>query len=288
MQSLFEYSCPECGKGTVRTTQVHNYKTKIKGYPFVVDEAFIGTCDNCRAEFFTAKETKRWEEMFLASLEARKAFLSPEEIVDLRTSLGLSMEDFARLIGCTRQSISAWERQGRSTPPSRMADLFMKLVRKSLDAGPVDVLTFLLDEAKKWGVVIELRRPTMRSERNGKVVAIMMKRSKKAQDQEFSPLALAADICGEEEQIVAETAEGKLLGILNYDFERAALTLKVSNDFPPWKTFDVEIETQDGRRIPTQTLVIHEGRVMLLEKTTLRETDIARLTFTSHGEETER
>jgi|SRR3990172_1983014 len=286
MESLFEYSCPECGKGKVQTIQIHNYKTKIKGYPFVVDEAFIGICDNCHEKFFTARETKRWEEMFFTSLEAQRAFLTPEEITNLRGRLGLSMEDFARLIGCTRQSISAWERQGRSTPPSRMADLFMKLVRKSLDTGPVDVLTFLLDQAKKWGVVIELRRLPMPSEKNGKVVAIIMKRSKKAQDQEASPLALAADVYGEEEQLVAETAEGRRLGILDYDFERAALTLNVSNDFPPWKTFDVEIETQDGRRIPTRTLVVQQGRVTLLEKTTLREKDVAQLTFTSYRQET--
>jgi hypothetical protein len=34
----------------------------------------------------------------------------------------------------------------------------MKLVRKSLQSGPADVLIFLLEEAKKWGVIIEVRR----------------------------------------------------------------------------------------------------------------------------------
>jgi putative zinc finger/helix-turn-helix YgiT family protein len=134
---LFGYTCPECGRGIVRTTRVLNYKTKIKGYPFVVDEAFIGVCDQCKAESFAPEETKRWEELFYRSLEAHQAFLSPEEITQLRTDLSLSMEDFARLIGCTRQSLSSWEKRNRTSAPSRMADLLMKLVRQSLYTGPV-------------------------------------------------------------------------------------------------------------------------------------------------------
>lgn len=166
-KSLFEFTCPECESGTVRTTLVHNYKTKIKGYPFVVDEAVIGVCDQCQAESFAPEETRRWEELFSRSLEARQAFLSPEEITELRKALGLSMEDFARLIGSTRQSISMWERTNRTSPPIRTADLLMKLVRQSLQSGPVDVLTFLLEEAKKWGVIIEVRRSVKPPDENG-------------------------------------------------------------------------------------------------------------------------
>jgi putative zinc finger/helix-turn-helix YgiT family protein len=169
-ESLFEYPCPECGRGTVRTTRVQNYKTKIKGYPFMVDEALIGVCDQCGAESFAPEETKRWEESFSRSLEARQAFLSPGEIIELRKALNLSMEDFARLIGSTRQSLSMWEKEDRTSPPLRTADLLMKLVRQSLRTGPIDVPTFLLDEARKWGVVIELRRPTIQTKQNDNVM----------------------------------------------------------------------------------------------------------------------
>jgi len=75
----------------------------------------------------------------------------------LRTALGLSMEDFARLIGTTRQSISAWEKAERTSPPSRTADLLMKLVRQTLHGGKVDVVSVLLEEAKKWGIVIQIQ-----------------------------------------------------------------------------------------------------------------------------------
>lgn len=154
----FGYRCPECGQGTVQATKIQNYKTKIKGYPFVVDQALVGVCDNCKTRHFTPQETRRWEELFYRSLETQQAFLAPQEITELRNDLGLSMEDFARLIGCTRQSIYNWEKPDRTTPPSRMADLLMKLVKQSLVSEKVDVMTFLLDEAKKWGITIEVPR----------------------------------------------------------------------------------------------------------------------------------
>jgi len=138
---------------------VHNYKTKIKGFPFLVDEAVIGVCDHCQAESFAPEETKRWEAAFQKSLEGHHAFLTPSEIRTLRTNMGLSLEDFARLMGCTRQSVMAWEHPERTTPPSRMADLLLRTLQRAWTEGPVDVLSLLVEEAKKWGVIIELRRP---------------------------------------------------------------------------------------------------------------------------------
>ncbi len=64
MQPRFEYPCLECGRGTMRTTRVPHYQTKINGIPFVVDEAVIGVCDQCGAIDFDPQETKRWEALF--------------------------------------------------------------------------------------------------------------------------------------------------------------------------------------------------------------------------------
>jgi len=57
---MFNYICEECGRGTVKKKVFENYQTKIKGYPFVVDKAVIGVCDQCGARHFDANETKRW------------------------------------------------------------------------------------------------------------------------------------------------------------------------------------------------------------------------------------
>lgn len=279
-RELFGFPCPECGRGTVRSTRILNYKTKIKGYPFVVDEALIGVCDQCGSESFAPEETKRWEELFYCSLEARHAFLSPQEMMELRTSLGLSMEDFARLTGCTRQSISAWEKPDRSAPPSRMADLLMKLLRESLRVGAIDVLPFLLSEAQKWGMVIELRRPPVRSAQNGDMVLRAKKVAARDIAQESDALALAAAAGGGVGDLVAvESAEGKRIGILSYDYEQAALILTMTSDLPPWDAVDVEIETRDGQHVPGRHVPCQERRLVLLENTELREKDVIQITF---------
>jgi putative zinc finger/helix-turn-helix YgiT family protein len=286
---LFEYNCPECGIGVVRTTRVQNYKTKIKGYPFVVAEAVIGICDNCKTKHFAPSETKRWEENFYQSLEQRQAFFPPVEITELRKNLGLSMEDFARLIGCTRQSVSAWEKQDRTSPPSRTADLLMKLLRRSLQVGPVDVVTFLLDEAKKWGMIIEVRRTAgLPEERHGNLVLLTKRLRKNGQPKPTEEYALAAEaISSEEEETVVETSDGKQIGVLEFDYERGTLVLEATGALPPWRTLDVEFETTDGRHFSWHNISVSDGRLVLSEKTSLRPWEISKITLRPYQKETE-
>jgi DNA-binding transcriptional regulator YiaG len=282
---LFEYNCPECRLGTVRTTKIQNYKTKIKGYPFIVDEVYIGVCDHCKAEHFASTETKRWKELFYRSLEQRQAFLPPQETTELRKTLGLSMEDFARLIGCTRQSIYNWEKVDRSSPPSRMADLLMKLVRQSLSSGSIDVLAFILQEAKKWGVVLEVRQTATSPDVNASIVLRPKLVSRTVLKQLCEELSLAAKTESEEEELLVETPDGKPVGILEYKYELAALVLNFTGEFAPWKLIDAEIETQDGRHLTNQELLIQEHQLVLIEKTTVREKDVARIILKPHKSE---
>src|SRR6266850_590626 len=93
--NLFEYKCPECENGLVRTTLIDNFKTKIKGFPFIVPQATMGICDNCGARQYSPHEIERWNQLYLLSLEKGHAFLSPLELAETRKQLGLSMEDFA-------------------------------------------------------------------------------------------------------------------------------------------------------------------------------------------------
>ena len=274
-EALFEFTCPECEKGTVRTNRIHNYKTKIKGYPFTVGEALIGVCDECEAQSFAPEETKRWDELFSHSLQARHAFLTPEEITQIRKDLSISMEDFARLIGSTRQSVSMWEKEKRTTPPVRTADLLMKLVRRSLAGEPVDVLPFLLDEARKWGVVIELRRLQRQPARNEGVILRFERRPKHVGSEEPDFPALAAQASDEEEeQIAAIDSDGKQVGVLSYDYMEAALVLNFTGSSPPEEVFDIEIETQEGKKFNSQFSQTPERCLVLLEETELRANDI--------------
>jgi putative zinc finger/helix-turn-helix YgiT family protein len=287
--ALFEYTCPECGEGTVQTTRIQNYKTKVKGFPFVVDEAIIGICDTCQAEQFAPEEIKRWEELFSHSLEVRKVFLSPSEITDLRKSLGLSMEDFARLIGCTRQSIYNWEKVDRPSPLSRMADLLMKLVRESIYFGTVDVLTFLLEEAKKWGVVIEVRRSRLllEKQKDGRIILRTKQVRRNALPLSVKDLALAADVTlDEEELIMTETLDGEPVGVLGYDYQMASLILDVTSEFPTLKPVNIEIDTHDGRQFIGRGFAVRKARLLLLEDTKLRPEEVAQITLKGQSEET--
>jgi len=208
-------------------------KTKLKGYPFVVDEAFIGVCNHCQTEHFAPEETQRWEELFFQSLETHKVFLTPDDITELRTTLGLSMEDFARLIGATRQSISAWEKSGRASLPSRTADWLMKLVRQALHSETVDVISVLLEEAKKWGIVIQMRGSTMPAAKS--VAVVLRPKSKRPHTplQQTGGLSLAAEASvAEEAPYVIETTDGRSLGVLRYDYEQAALMLDITGSLP--------------------------------------------------------
>ncbi len=153
----FGYKCQECGRGTVEERVVPAYHTKIKGYPFIVRGARLGVCDSCGAEHFAALETERWERLF--EEEHGRHFLSPEEIQELRRSLGITMEQLAFLIGCTRQSLYNWERPDRARPQSRMADLLMKLARECHQKGEVDVLRFLIQDVERFGIRLQLPAP---------------------------------------------------------------------------------------------------------------------------------
>lgn len=155
---MYEGPCPECGEGTVKATRFQNYKTTIRGYPFVVPEAWIGVCDTCDTRTFNAQETDRWTTLFDQALEKHNAYLAPSEITQLRTSLGLSKKDFAHLIGATGRSLYTWEMPDRKTPPSRSTDLIMKIVQASLQHGQVEAIDLLLKEAKKWGLDLAVRR----------------------------------------------------------------------------------------------------------------------------------
>lgn len=155
---MFNYRCEKCKKGTVRPRVLRNYRTKVRGFPFVVPEATIGVCDQCAAEYFSGQELARWSELYTRRLEDRECVLSAEEIAELRGELHLSIGDFAVLVGCTRQSVYNWERRDRNTPQSRIADLLLKLLRVSLREDSVDVLRFLADEARQYGVSVRLNR----------------------------------------------------------------------------------------------------------------------------------
>ncbi len=272
---MFNYICEECGKGTVKEKVFENYRTKIKGYPFVVPEAKIGVCDNCGAKHFDSNETKRWEDIYNRDLKSKHLSLSPDEIEAARKSLGLSMEDFAYLIGCTRQSIYNWEKKDREKSQSRMADLVIKLVRHSFGIGKIDVINFLVEEAKRLGITIVIRKtPNL----VGNIIPLDIKRVPKNYFQKpQDSLQLAAIAVEEKELTIAESSKQELAGILHYDYGVAALSLEIKKDIVGLKIIDVELITDDDKHHIVHNVSVKDGRILLLSDTEYTENRVRKI-----------
>ena len=278
---MFEYKCQECGKGTVKEKRIRNYKTKIKGYPFVVPEATVGICDRCKAEHFAAEETKRWDELFSQSLEKNKFFLLPQDIERVRESLGLSMENFALLIGSTRQSLYNWENHERPHPQSRMADLLIKLVDKSRSEGKVNVIDFLIKESRKLGVFIELPMERKVTE----LAESLVLKVKQVAEQLLAPkpagkLGLAAEQEAGRKISVVEMEDGKVFGRLKYDYKNATLVLEVEQKDLDIKSYDFELVTNDGDVIKSGLPEIKDGQVILLKESEYTDRHIKEIHLT--------
>lgn len=280
---MFNYLCEECGKGTVRATVFHDYKTRIRGYPFIVSEAVIGVCDNdnCRAKHFNSKETKRWEELYNKDLESKHVFLSAAEIFELRKSLVLSMEDFAYLIGSTRQSIYNLEKMERQRTQSRIADLLIKLVRYSSESGKIDVINFLVEETRKLGIAIDIQKKNIPSP-GGNVIPLTIRKVSKDYFEVLgiNNLKLAA-ITTDKELVIAESPNRDLIAVLEYDFETANLSLHLINDSLGVKMANITTITNDDKHYELKNEQVRNNMVLLIPETKYRENDIKEIQLQS-------
>lgn len=268
----FGYRCQECGQGTVLEKIFPGYKTKIKGYPLIVENARIGVCDHCGAEHFDPNETVRWRA--LLQEKQLESYLQPDDIKHLRKDLGLPMEQFAILLGCTRQSLHNWERSDRTVPQSRMADLFMRLIRESRSLGQIDVLGYLTAQAEKAGFHLAISSKT-------KPTAPILAFARKVPVSQLSaqanhPLSLAADTEAQQEAVVLVTEDNKVIATLSYDYQDAKLILLFLHTVP-FVEFDAEIEFKDGKQTSGKHATIKNCEATLLTKTTHTEEDVAQI-----------
>ena len=95
----FNYKCPECRKGVVRTKKFKNYPTKVKGIPFLVPFAYIGVCSSCGKKNYKPTERRRWEKIFYSKASQRKALREWE-----KKAKGLGFE-VKRVVLLTRKTI---------------------------------------------------------------------------------------------------------------------------------------------------------------------------------------
>jgi len=277
LRVVFSYRCQECGQGTVLEKIFPEYKTKVKGYPLIVENAQIGVCDHCGAEHFDPNETVRWRA--LLQEKQLESYLRPDDIKHLRKELGLPMEQFAALLGCTRQSLHNWERSDRTVPQSRMADLFMRLIRDSRSLGQLDVLGYLTAEAEKLGFHLAV---SPKAKPIAPIIAFARKTSAKSfVSKAYAPPALAADTEAGPEAIVLVTEHNQPIARLFYDYTGATLNLLFLHDVP-FAKFDADIEFRDGSHTKSENASIKDQEAILISKTKHTEDDVTQVVMTPH------
>ena len=232
------------------------YRTKVRGQPFLVTDAHVGVCDACGAEHFAAEETARWHQLFEEEQAHRQ--LSAEDIRRLREDLQLSMEQFAALVGCTRQSLHNWERADRKRPQSRMADLMLKLVRESQVLGQVDVIEFLRKRASEVGLTVPAAATFVWKPRILKTQRMMVRES----NARVTKLAADTESEGTIGLVDAETK--KRVGTLSHDITTAFLTIDFTTK-PALRRFDVDIRFHDGHTEKAHSVEVKDRRAALLK-----------------------
>jgi DNA-binding transcriptional regulator YiaG len=267
----FGYKCQECGQGTVREQIFRDYKTRLKGLPLTVDSASIGICDRCGARHFDPSETLRWRT--LLDNKYAEAYLRPSDIQDLIKQLGFSMEQFANFSGCTRQSLYNWQRPDRSAPQSRMADLFMRLIRESQKVGAVNVLEFLTEEAGKLGFDL---RVSPKSHSKGDIIAFPRRVPATSLSNSSGPLRLAAATDVPDESIVLVTQHEETIGRLFYAYRDATLGVEFIHPVP-FVEFDAEILFKDGTQTISRNVKIRDCKAVLIDRTKCTEEEVERV-----------
>jgi DNA-binding transcriptional regulator YiaG len=266
----YGYKCQECGEGVVREHVIAAYGTKIKGFPFTVQGARVGECDRCGAEHFPAEETERWTEQFEAAHASQ--YLPPAAIGELRKRLGLTAEQFAILIGCTRQSLYNWERPDRLHPQARMADLLMKLVSQSLSEEKVDVIGFLAEDARQFGIEIDARRKST-AVRRVEPIRLLVEARPYPFLKANGATTIAADSEPAEKMTALVNEAAATVGKLNFDFLTASLEIEFIHP-PVFEAADAEIQLTDGKFKKVEAAKVSGSRLTLLSKTDISEEQV--------------
>jgi putative zinc finger/helix-turn-helix YgiT family protein len=143
--------CPNCGKTELQHVVIPSYSTRMQGVPVQVDNAEIRVCRECGEEVVSAKELKRWRDTQRRQLSETGCIPKPAEIRELRERIPMSQKDFAALLGVTRQTVSAWEREGGWALQFGPASLLLGLLKAHLNGQDVAVLPYLLTAANERG-----------------------------------------------------------------------------------------------------------------------------------------
>lgn len=147
--------CPECKEGTIHKVIIEAYRAKLKGISFPVKNAEIGKCDSCDAELYSAKEIRRWERLLDEYLISEDLVPNSKQISDIREKLGLSVIDFAKLLGVTRQTVYGWENDKVKPLTIGPTSLLLSLLNEEQNGNIRGIVDFVIKVAQERGIEIQ-------------------------------------------------------------------------------------------------------------------------------------
>ena len=123
---MSESKCPICGEGTL--TSRRETRRYGRGIDVTLMNVTVRHCPACGEEFVVIPAMEALHRTIAHELAKSLARLSPGEVRFLRTYLGYSSTDFARLIGVSLESVSRWESERTSQRMSTTVERFLRLM----------------------------------------------------------------------------------------------------------------------------------------------------------------
>jgi putative zinc finger/helix-turn-helix YgiT family protein len=118
--------CPICGKGDL--TSRRETRRYGRGIDVTLMNVTVRHCPACGEEFVVIPAMATLHRAIAHSLAKAPARLAPGEVRFLRTYLGYSSADFARLIGVSPETVSRWESDRVPQRMSTAVERFLRLL----------------------------------------------------------------------------------------------------------------------------------------------------------------
>jgi putative zinc finger/helix-turn-helix YgiT family protein len=122
--SRFE-NCPACGSPKISFTKGHYHFLESGLNNVHLNNVDTWTCDDCGEKIISIPRSMELMKSICEIILLKPMILTSEEIRFLRKNLSLKINEFARLLGMDRVTVSRWE-NGHEIP-SRSADRLMRL-----------------------------------------------------------------------------------------------------------------------------------------------------------------
>ena len=126
-------SCAVCDSEKVKKIR-KKFEARYNQMPVVIDKVEMYRCESCGEEFFTPEQSRELSRRIKQYVRDKYGLLSPEAIVQVRKSLGLSQSELENLFGLGEKVVTRWE-NGRVIQ-GRAADVALRLLQMQPDLLP--------------------------------------------------------------------------------------------------------------------------------------------------------